>query len=267
MADFLKKASFYAKYITTRKGANDILGIHIDEKSRLLRRQALEKFTNENPEFVILGDRIDYDGYVQFLNENNTKTCWLIEKHAKVKQKWMDVLQLRESNNLSHYDVEYQFIERNEIPHIKNLIAESESSWAYLQTVHRQAVNVVLAEIWLSNFNSDASSSGLVSQILNKIDEFIKSKLFPFSSLGDFAISKRSLQLLALSEVLRVLGQPSPVKDICWKSVQDYDFPKCENIDRHEFIFWIDAINAKHLTKYWFGFENYDFSEWLRINR
>lgn len=251
MSQILNKFRMIRNSLSTRSGRKEILGLPIDEKSRYLRKLAVSDFRKNYSHFVILGNQLDFDGYVQYIDECGNFICELIENAGSVRNKRWDIEKHAIECGNNKIEIHYRVLSSEEIPVIIDLISESRNKLSKLIIAWRISYLIILAELFRAKHISSGTFDDIKKQALIKVFESNKENLFPINNTSQLYSSGRLTQMLFLAEGLRLLEKKSVVPSFSWGKVYADDFVKVEKLQFEELRFWYQEFIHSNNENIW----------------
>jgi hypothetical protein len=220
----------YLNVLTTRSGAETLVGIKPNKVMRSLRMKALKDFRDKHSDFEIIYDRAgtanDYDGYVQYFDNDNNKICWLAEREFRVKKLWYELSSPETKNKKRGYTyVLFEILDGEKIPEIKDLLAEVTESEKDLRDQVYIGMNIVMARAYLENLFLDENKAAERKAIIKiALTNMINNQRLPFQSFEQIAKSSSYTQLLAISQFLYDIKVSKPEDPFEFYKVNDSIF-------------------------------------------
>ena len=206
--------------LSTRSGRENMLGIPANKRDRALRERAVKEFSERNPDFLVLGNTLDYDGYVQYVCDGQMY-CVFIEGEKEV-WKFRD----HKLDKLGHGSAHLDTIDNQLIPEIKNLFLEHKNFWKRRANEQRTVVNIVLSQLWLDEQLKNEGASKFKMGIYDKFSDMISNSEIPFYSVEEISKSAPYSELLVISKFLESENIQIPFNnsDIKLSKVDEYFF-------------------------------------------
>jgi hypothetical protein len=205
-----------------------MLGIPANKRDRALRERAVKEFSERNPEFLVSGNTLDYDGYVQYVCNGQMYSVFI--EGEKEIWKFRD----HKLDELGHGSAHLETIDNQLIPEIKNLFLEHKNFWKRRANEQRTAVNIVLSQLWLNDQLKNQETNRFKSEVYDKFSDMISNNEIPFYSVEEISKSVPYTELLVMSKFLESENIKIPLNnpDIKLSKVDEYSFRDLRGEDR-----------------------------------